>query len=382
MLSHGAVPPLPIAQVDLWAVRLPLHEPFIISYATYPDVATIIVRLRTSDGLEGWGEATPDPNVTGETYGGVYETLRRDLLPALPGRDARDREAILLALDARVEQAPTAKAAIDIALHDLLGRASGLPVWAILGGRSKPHLEISRVVSMKSPAEMAADAVRHVESGFSTIKLKVGDGDRYRLDVDRIAAVRAAIGSDIGIKIDVNQGWRTPGVAIAAIRASLDEKPEYYEQPVAQWDIAGLAEVRRQTGAIIMADEACHGPREMLRIAGARAADSINIKLMKTGGLFRALQVNAIAEAAGIRAQVGTMVESSIASAAGLHLAMALENVRTIEMGGPNMIAHDIGNLKSYYSTHRIDLPDAPGLGIEIDEEALIRFAETHATLS
>jgi L-alanine-DL-glutamate epimerase-like enolase superfamily enzyme len=379
---NAAVPPLAISGIDLWAVRLPLYEPFIISYSTIVDVATIIVRLRTSDGLEGWGEATPDPNVTGETYGGTFETLRRDLLPALPGLDARNREAILLALDARVEQVPTAKAAIDIALHDLIGRASGLPVWALLGGRSKPQLEISRVVSMKPPAEMAADAVRHVEAGFKTIKLKVGEGDRYRRDAERIAAVRSAIGDDIRIKVDINQGWHTPGVAIAAIRASIENAPDYYEQPVAHWDIAGLADVRRQTGAIIMADEACHGPREMMRIAELRAADLVNIKLMKTGGLFRALQLNAIAETAGIRAQVGTMVESSIASAAGLHLAMALSNVRTIEMGGPNMISHDIGNLKSYYATNRIDLPDAPGLGIEIDEQALAHFAETHIAIA
>ena len=379
---NAAVPPLMITHIDLWAVRLPLHEPFIISYATYPDVPTIIIRLRTSDGLEGWGEATPDPNVTGETYGGVYETLRRDLLPALTGKDGRDREAILLALDARVEQAPAAKAAIDIALHDLIGQASGLPIWALLGGRSKPHLEISRVVSMKSPAEMAADAARHAAAGFTTIKLKVGEADRYRIDAERIAAVRTALGPDIGIKIDVNQGWRTPGVAIAAIRASIEHAPDYYEQPVAQWDIAGLAEVRRQTGAIIMADEACHGPREMLRIAEARAADLVNIKLMKTGGLFRAFQLNAIAETAGIRAQVGTMVESSIASAAGLHLAMALENVRTIEMGGPNMISHDIGNLKSYYSANRINLPTLPGLGIDIDRQALAHFTEAQCEIS
>lgn len=379
-MSAG-VPPLTIQQVDLWAVRLPLYEPFIISYATYPDVSTIIVRLRTTDGLEGWGEATPDPNVTGETYGGTFETLRRDLLPALPGRDARDREAVLLALDARVDQAPAAKAAIDIALHDLVGQASGLPLWALLGGRSKPHLEISRVVSMKTPAEMASDAVRHVDAGFTTIKLKVGEGARYRRDAERIAAVRAAIGPDIGLKIDINQGWQTPGIAIAAIRASIDAAPDYYEQPVALWDIDGLAEVRRQTGAIIMADEAVHGPREMLRIVTTRAADLVNIKLMKTGGLHRALHLNAIAETAGIRAQVGTMVESSIASAAGLHLAMALENVRTIEMGGPNMISHDIGNLRQYYSTNRIDLPDTPGLGIEIDEAALAHFAEAHHTI-
>jgi L-alanine-DL-glutamate epimerase-like enolase superfamily enzyme len=319
--------------------------------------------------------------VTGETYHGVFATLRHDLLPLLVGQDARNREAILLRIERSIEQAPAARAAIDIALHDLLGKASGLPVWALLGGQSKPHLEISRVVSMKAPAAMATDARRHVEDGFTTIKVKVGDGARPLLDAERIAAVREAIGPEIGLKVDVNQGWRTPGVAIAAIRAALPSAPDYIEQPVALGDIEGLAEVRRQTGAIIMADEACHGPRDMLRIVQERAADLVNIKLMKTGGLFRALHLNAIAETAGIRAQVGTMVESSIASAAGLHLAMALENVRTVEMGGPLMLADDLGNLRAAYERNRITLPVGAGLGIEVDEQKLAHYAEGQARI-
>jgi L-alanine-DL-glutamate epimerase-like enolase superfamily enzyme len=378
---NPACPPLVIAGVDLWAVRLPLIEPFVISYGTFPDVPTIIIRITTRDGLTGWGEATPDPGVTGETYHGVFATLRHDLLPLLVGQDARNREAILLRIERSIEQAPAGRAAIDIALHDLLGKASGLPVWALLGGQSKPHLEISRVVSMKAPAAMATDARRHVEDGFTTIKVKVGDGARPLLDAERIAAVREAIGPEIGLKVDVNQGWRTPGVAIAAIRAALPSAPDYIEQPVALGDIEGLAEVRRQTGAIIMADEACHGPRDMLRIVQERAADLVNIKLMKTGGLFRALHLNAIAETAGIRAQVGTMVESSIASAAGLHLAMALENVRTVEMGGPLMLADDLGNLRAAYERNRITLPVGAGLGIEVDEQKLAHYAEGQARI-
>ena len=125
-----ACPPLPITGIDVWAVRLPLIEPFIISYGTFPDVPTVIVRVQTRDGLTGWGEATPDPGVTGETYHGVYATLLHDLLPRLIGRDARNREGALLAIERSIEQAPAARAAIDIALHDLLGKASGLPVWA------------------------------------------------------------------------------------------------------------------------------------------------------------------------------------------------------------------------------------------------------------
>jgi L-alanine-DL-glutamate epimerase-like enolase superfamily enzyme len=364
-----------ITSIDVIPVKLPLREPFVISYGTYPDVLSVLVRITTRDGLVGWGEATPDPNVTGETWGGTAATLRDDLAPALVGKDGRDRDAAMRALDARVEGVPAAKAALDTALHDLLGRALGVPVWLLLGGRSKPHLTISRVVGMKSPEAMAEDAARHVADGFKTVKVKVGDGANWRLDAARIAAVRDAIGPEIGLKVDVNQGWGTAGVAIAAIRASQGAAPDYVEQPVAWWDLEGLAEVRRQTGATIMVDEGCHGSRDILRVARLRAADLVNIKLMKCGGPQGALKLNVIAETAGIVAQVGTMVESSIASAAGLHLALALANVRTVEMGGPLMLAADLGDVRAWYDRDRIGVPDRPGLGIEVDEAAVRRFS-------
>jgi L-Ala-D/L-Glu epimerase / N-acetyl-D-glutamate racemase len=142
-----------------------------------------------------------------------------------------------------------------------------------------------------------------------------------------------------------------------------------------------LAEVRRQTGAVIMIDEGCHGPRDMLRAAALRAADLVNIKLMKTGGLTNAQKLNAIAESAGISAQVGTMVESSIASAAGLHLAISTPNVRTVEMGGPLMLAEDISDANQWYAQDRVTVPDAPGLGIEVDVERVRRFSDNWWTI-
>jgi L-alanine-DL-glutamate epimerase-like enolase superfamily enzyme len=371
-----------IAAIDVIPVRMPLTEPFVIAYATYADVLSVLVRVRTTDGLEGWGEGTPDQNVTGETWESTTEVIRHHLAPALIGHDARDREMALHKMDARVEGVPTAKAALEIALFDLLGRASGLPVYALLGGRSKEHLTISRVVSIKSPEAMAADAAKHVFDGFKTVKVKVGDPANWRLDVERIKAVRSAIGSSIGMKIDVNQGWRTAGTAIAAINAIRGEQPDYVEQPVLWWDLEGLADVRRQTGVTIMIDEGCHSVRDMQRAVRLRAADLVNIKLMKTGGLHRALQLNAIAETAGIAAQVGTMVESSIASAAGLHLATALANVKTVEMGGPLMLAADLGNVRDWYDHDRITVPDLPGLGISVDEADVRRFSTGWRTVT
>jgi len=370
-----------ITSVDVIPVRLPLHEPFAVSYATYPDALSVLVRIQTEDGVTGWGEATPDPNVTGETWFGTAETIRRDLAPALLGRDACNFQATSRALDAYVEGVPAAKAAIDIALHDLVARAIGVPLWQLLGGRVREHLEISRVVSLGDPAAMAAAADRHVAAGFKTVKVKVGDASNPRLDVTRLAAVREAVGPDIGIKVDVNQGWRTAGVAIASIRAMEPMQPTYIEQPVVWWDLEGLAEVRRQTGAVIMIDEGCHGPRDMLRAVSLRAADLVNIKLMKTGGLRNAQTLNAIAETAGIPAQVGTMVESSIASAAGLHLAISSANVRTVEMGGPLMLAEDVGDAKEWYAQDRVTIPNGPGLGIDVDIDRVRRFSDNWWTI-
>jgi L-Ala-D/L-Glu epimerase len=370
------MPAMIIASIEVIPVRLPLREPFVVAYASYLDTLSVLVRIRTRDGAEGWGEATPDPNVTGETWGGTTETLRRDLAPALIGHDARHREAALQALDARVEGVPAAKAALDIALHDLVARAAGIPLWQLLGGRAREALQISRVISMGEPEAMATAAKQHVADGFHTVKVKVGDAANPLLDAIRIAAVRQAVGAEIAIKVDVNQGWRSPGTAIAAIRAMAPSQPAYIEQPVLWWDMEGLAEVRRQTGAIIMIDEGCHGPRDMLRAASQRAVDLVNIKLMKSGGILNALKLNAIAEAAGVAAQIGTMVESSVASAAGLHAAIAMSNVKTVEMGGPLMLAEDIGDARGWYRHDMVTVPDGPGLGITVDVDRVRQFSD------
>jgi L-alanine-DL-glutamate epimerase-like enolase superfamily enzyme len=158
--------------------------------------------------------------------------------------------------------------------------------------------------------------------------------------------------------------------------------PAYIEQPVVWWDLEGLAEVRHQTGAIIMVDEGCHAPRDMLRIVALRAADLVNIKLMKTGGPLNAMKLNAIAETAGIAAQIGTMVESSIASAAGLHVAIAMHNVKTVEMGGPLMLSEDIGDARAWYRHDRVDVPDRPGLGIEVDVDRVRAFSDAWWTVT
>jgi L-alanine-DL-glutamate epimerase-like enolase superfamily enzyme len=363
-----------ITGVEIVPVKLPLLEPFVVSYGTFPDLATVLVRLETDEGLTGWGEGTPDPHVTGETFEGVVATLRL-LAPALLGHDPLDRSTAMRLLKSRVVGVPTAKAALDIALHDLAGRVAGLPVWTLLGGRAREALSISRVISLKSPEAMAIDANQFVAAGFRTVKLKVGDAHDIRGDVRRVAAVREAVGPDIGIKIDVNGGWRTAGAAVGAVRGIAAYDPEYVEQPVDRRDLEGMAEVRRLGGVQVMADEAVLDAHDALQAVRLRACDLINIKLMKCGGLLAALALDAVAETAGVGCQIGTMVESSVASAAGLHLALALHNAATVEMGGPIMLAEDVGDLRAYYEQHRVTVPAGPGLGVEPEEAVLKRYA-------
>lgn len=372
--------PHDIVSIDIIPIQLPLVEPFVISYGSFPNVESVLVRLTDRSGNTGWGEGTADETVTGESWASVFDRLVETGAPAMLGFDARRLDLATDLLERVLPHAPTARAALDIALHDLAGRKAGIPVWALLGG-AKSTLQISRVVSMKEPDEMAADALRHVRDGFTTVKLKVGQWNDVAKDIARVQAVREAVGPGIGIKIDVNQGWRDAATAAPAMTAVQAYAPDYIEQPVLQTDLEGLAEARRQSGARTMVDEACHGPADMLRIVALQAADLVNIKLMKTGGLSSALAVDAIARAAGIASQIGTMVESSIASAAGLHFAASRVNVQTVEMGGPLMLAEDIGNVRGWYDARTIAIPDLPGLGIDVDESRVRAFATDFVTI-
>lgn len=369
-----------IAAIEIIPIELPLIEPFIISYGAAATVESVLVRVTDRGGATGWGESTPDQTVTGETPASVLRDLREIAGLALLGFDARRRDLATAELERLLPHSPTARCALDIALHDLAGRRAGIPMWALLGG-SKSTLQISRVVSMRDPEQMAADARRHVRDGFTTVKLKVGQKDDVATDIERVRQVRAAIGPDIGIKIDANQGWGDAETAIEAMRALQAFAPDFIEQPVDRRDLEGLAAARTGSGARTMVDEACCSPADMLRVVALEAADLVNIKLMKTGGLYPALAVDAIARAAGIGAQIGTMVESSIASAAGLHFAASRGNVQTVEMGGPIMLAEDIGTVRSWYEARTISVPDAPGLGIEVDLARVRSFATDWVTL-
>ncbi|MET3575085.1 dipeptide epimerase [Bhargavaea ullalensis] len=368
-----------IIRATIHAVRFPLREPFIISYATYPDMPAVIVKLETDTGLTGYGEAVPDEHVTGEYFLSAFEVLKEILIPAVLGENPFNIEKIHGKMDEAIWGNPAAKAAIDIACYDLMGKATGQPVYNLLGGRAHEKLEYPRVLSIESPEIMAEKAVKAVKDGYSSLKLKVGKGEPME-DVARIKAVRKAVGPEFPIRVDVNQGWKTPGIAAAAIRELEGENLNWIEQPIRMGDIRGLADVRRKVAVPVMADETLHGMEELHEIVRLEAADVLNIKLMKTGGIFPAIHVAKAAEAAGLQCQVGSMVESSVASAAGYHVVMSRSNIKSSELSGPLLFSEEIGNLE--YQLPEVLLTDKPGLGIDVDEARLEKLTVKKDTVS
>ncbi len=359
-----------VVAAELFAIQIPLKRPFIVSYASYDRMPSVILKLITEDGVVGYGEAVPDEHVTGETWEGVFSTLKTYLLPAIMGMDVREIGALHQKMDQVLLGNPAAKAAVDIAAHDILGKIAGLPIYALLGGKVKQHMEIPKVLSILPPDEMAVQAKEAVALGFRAVKLKVGID--LEQDIERVRAVRKAVGEQIEIRVDANQGWKTSYVARRGIEALAPFHVAWVEQPTEAGRPEMLAELRRKSSLPIMADESVLNMTDLRRIIDLNAVDLINIKLMKCGGIYPATRLATQAHAFGLQCQIGSMVESSIATAAGFHVAAVHSNIISTEISGPTLFADDTGDLT--YDLPRVNLPALPGLGIHVDESAIQRM--------
>lgn len=356
-----------IIEIEIYAIHLPLYEPFVISYATYDYMPSIIVKITTDTGIIGYGEGVADEHVTGESWKGTFEVLKNTLAPKLIGENPLNIERIHDLMDSEIYGAPTAKAAIDIACFDAAGKSLGVPVYDLLGGRYHEEFPITHVLSIAAPEDMAREAEEKVAEGYRSMKMKVGT--KVADDVLRIEAVRERIGEDIAIRVDVNQGWETSANTLQGIKRLENCSLDWLEQPVRADDIDGMVEVKSKSSIPMMIDEGLRGMRDMREIIAKRAADKVNIKLMKCGGIYPATKLAHMAEMAGIECQIGSMVESSIGSAAGFNVAFSKKIITSVELTGPLKFSRDVGNLQ--YDVPFIRLNGKPGLGIEIDEQVL-----------
>ena len=356
-----------ITAIHLYAIHLPLHVPFVVSYHSYDYMPSVIVKIETDEGIVGYGEGVADEHVTGESWEGVYHILKNTLAPVILGKNPMEIEKIHELMNQSIYGAPTAKAAIDIACFDIMGKKLQQPIYQLIGGRYHDDFPITHVLSIAEPEAMAFEAESMVEKGYRSFKMKVGTN--VGIDIERIKAVRSRVGKEIAIRVDVNQGWKNSATTLAALNQLQDCQLDWVEQPVVADDIDGMVEIKSKTVIPLMIDEGLKGSREMLEIIQKRAADKVNIKLMKCGGIYPAVKLAHQAELAGLECQVGSMVESSIGSAAGFHVAFSKKVITSVELTGPLKFSKDVGNL--HYDVPFIRLTDRPGLGVEVNENIL-----------
>ncbi|MEC3883422.1 dipeptide epimerase [Halobacillus sp. HZG1] len=352
-----------IQSIETYPVAVPLHTPFKTALRTVTVAESIYVKVTGEDGTTGWGEAPPTVVITGESLTSIAHTINKIITPALLGEDITYREDIFKKLHGSCIGNTSAKAAVDLAIHDLLGKIYQLPLYQLLGG-SKRELETDYTVSVNEPEEMADDAARYVSNGFKVLKVKVGK-DTIEKDVERIQTIHERLGGGVRIRLDANQGW-SPKEAIQAIRRMEDcHLPiELVEQPVHAHDIEGLKQVTDHTYTPIMADESVFSPIDAKRILETRSADLINIKLMKSGGIHEAVKINHLAETYGVECMVGSMIETKLGITAAAHFAASQNNVTRIDFDAPLMLTEDpiVGGVQ--YDKARLTFSEGDGLGL------------------
>ena len=311
-------------------MRMRLAEPYTIAYESVSHATNVFVRLHTNTAHCGEGCAAPDEPVTGEAPEGVGAVLRDVVAGELKGSDPLRRERLLRRLRKPLAGHPSAMAAVDMALHDLLGKVAGLPLYLILGGH-RDRMRTSVTVGILDTRETVEWARMWVARGFRALKLK--GGLDATLDAERVLCVREAVGPRIELRFDANQGY-THEQALAFVDATRSARLELLEQPTPRGQPDLLGRVTRDVSLPVMADESLLGLRDAFRIARRGLADMVNIKLAKVGGIAEASAINAVARAAGCEAMVGCMDECALAIAAGLHFALSRPNVIYADLDG------------------------------------------------
>ncbi|MCP5107984.1 MAG: dipeptide epimerase [bacterium] len=319
-----------ITTIEAWNVTMQLREPYTIAYESISSADNVFLRIETDSGVTGFGCAAPDPAVTGETAGSVLDACDTVIKPELNGSDPLRIATLLTRLKEPLHAQPSARAMVDMALYDILGKSAGLPLYKILGGYRR-SIKTSITIGILPLADTVRKAEEFVKQGFQSLKLK--GGSDVESDIERLLKVRETVGKSIELRFDANQGY-TVEQALRFVGGTLAAKVELLEQPTPGGESDLLGRVTRETSIPIMADESIMGLQDAFRLARRELVDMVNIKLMKCGGIYEALHINSVAHAAGMPVMVGCMDEAAVSIAAGLHFALARPNVLYADLDG------------------------------------------------
>ena len=319
-----------IKTVEAWAVEMKLAEPYTIAYETVDHTTNVFMRVETTNGKVGYGCAAPDLEVTGETAQTVLDDVESEIAPSVTGSDPLRIAMLLARLEPKLHDHPSALALIDIALHDLMGRVAGVPLYKLLGG-FRDRIKTSVTIGIMPERETVARAKTFIADGFRCLKLKGGaDVDD---DVARVLAVRKAVGEGVELRFDANQGY-TSDEAVRFVTAVREAKLELVEQPTPRDQPHELGKVTHGVDVPIMADESLFNLVDAFRLARNDTIDMVNVKLMKAGGIMEAMRINSVSRAAGLEVMVGCMDEAALGIAAGLHFALSRPNVVYADLDG------------------------------------------------
>jgi muconate cycloisomerase len=366
-----------IRSIETIPVRVPIHEHLAIRAkgGTHSVSPFLLVKIHTDEDLAGLGEVSCTPRWSGEDQVTAAHFIATIFTPLLIGEDPRDIERITVRMGHALFGHPFTKAAIEMALWDILGKAAGLPLYRLLGGPVRDFVPTKWSISGLDPKRAAAIASWAVEQGFRAMKVKVGIDDAE--DIARVREVRNAIGPGVRLGIDANGAW-APARAIEMIRRLREFDVSFAEQPVPPGDVTWLADVRNRVDVPVIADESLYTTQDALALVRARAADVFSIYIGKSAGIATSRRIAAIGEAAGLACTIGSNLEMGIGSAAMIHFAMA-----TPALGNADYPCDIIGPL--FYTDELLEEPlairgdearppDGPGLGVKLDDGKVQRY--------
>lgn len=372
-----------ITRIETIPIHVPLRPNMIplTAHGKHAESPYVIVRVHTDEGIVGLGEATVSPRWSGETRPGCAAIIEGLIAPALVGEDPRRINHLRAKMERVIRFNPFTKAAVEMALWDIAGKAAGVPVYQLLGGKVRDEMPIRLMIGAFDIPKATALARHFLDQGVQCLKVKVGVEPEE--DYQRVQAVREVAGPTIPITVDANMGWDFT-TARRMLRRLEPLHILFAEQPIPCDDPADLARLRSETGIPIMADESVFTLSDARHITALHAADIISVYPGKNGGIAATVEVAALARAAGIACSMGSNLELGIATAAMLHLGAAVANIASERYPGDFLgpLYHQADMLKKplHLGPPAARVPDGPGLGVELDEEQLERFRDTTGT--